>query len=263
MNLNLRTVGFAADAMRMLNRARLSVNGLCSLTGVEWLIAAGINFSSTTALRFADLEGLPLSNTMGPVNARPLQDVKLNHDEGNREERPGRFLTTRAPIGQHVKRFRQIKAPPGHVKERVYPKQVNQEGDVQRYGELKAIKKNETIFAAYNKAEMRKASIMIVANSDFIHTSKSLFWHYNVGSGRPGSNAVGVNGNRGTTTHGNEPNHNRICQPTTAEDTVWPAIKDIESMGEVVDTLKESAFRKITPKACLDCLRDMHISRMD
>ena len=162
-------------------------------------------------------------------------------------------MTTRAPIGQHVKRFRQIKAPPGHVKERVYPKQVNQESDVQRYGELKAIKKNETIFAAYDKAEMRKASIMIVANSDFIHTSKSLFWHYNVGSGRPGSNAVGVNGNRGTTTHGNEPNHNLICQPTTAEDTVWPAIKDIiESMGEVVDTLKESAFRKITPRAVFE-----------
>ena len=52
----------------------------------EWseaLIAAGINFSSTTALRFADLEGLPSNNTMGPVNARPLQDVSLNHDERN------------------------------------------------------------------------------------------------------------------------------------------------------------------------------------
>ena len=71
------------DAMRMLNRARLSVNGLYSITGVDWLIAAGINFSSTTALRFADLEGLPSNNTMGPVNARLLQDVKLNHDEGN------------------------------------------------------------------------------------------------------------------------------------------------------------------------------------
>ena len=78
---------------------------------------------------------------MGSVNARPLQDVKLNHDEGNREEKPGRFLTTRAPIGQHVKMFRHIKAPPGHVKERAYPKQVNLEGDVQRYGGLKAIKK--------------------------------------------------------------------------------------------------------------------------
>ena len=83
IKLNLQTVRFAADAMRMFNGARLSVNGLYSLAGVDWLIAAGINFSSTTALRFADLEGLPSNKTMGPVNARPLQDVKLNHDEGN------------------------------------------------------------------------------------------------------------------------------------------------------------------------------------
>ena len=59
------------------------------MTGVDWLIAAGINFSSTTAWRFADLEGLPSNNAIGPVNARPLEDVKLNHDEGNREQRPG------------------------------------------------------------------------------------------------------------------------------------------------------------------------------
>ena len=83
MKLNLQTVSFAADAKKMLNGARLSVSGLYSITGVDWLIAAGINFSSTTAWRFADLEGLPPNNTMGPVNARPLQDVKLNHDEGN------------------------------------------------------------------------------------------------------------------------------------------------------------------------------------
>ena len=139
------------------------------------MIAVGINFSSTTALRFADLEGLPSNNTMGPVNARPLQDVKLNHNEGNRGEGAGRFLITRAPIGQH-NMLRQLKTPPGHVKERVYPKQVNQEGDVQRYGGLKAIYKDETILAAYDKAETRKAKIMIVANSDFVHTSKSLFW---------------------------------------------------------------------------------------
>ena len=176
MKLNLQTVSFAADAMRMLNGARLSVNGLYSITGMDWLIAAGINFSSTTEWGFAVLEGLLSNKTMGPVNARPLQDVKLNHDEGNREERPGRFLTTRAPIGQHVKMFRQVKAPPGQVKERAYPKQVNQEGDVQRYGELKAIKKDETIFAAYDNAEMRKAEVMIVASSDLVYTSKSLFW---------------------------------------------------------------------------------------
>ena len=176
MKLDLQRVSFIEDARRMLNGATLSVSRLYSITGVDWLIAASINFSSKTALRFADLEGLPSNNTMGPVNGRPLQDVRLNHDEGNREERPGRFLTTRAPIGQHVKILRQLTTPPGHVKERIYPKLVNQDGDAQRYGGLKAIKKDETIFAAYDKAEMRKAKIMVVANSEFVHTSKSLFW---------------------------------------------------------------------------------------
>ena len=148
MKLDLQRVSFIEDARRMLNGGTLSVSRLYSITGVDWLIAASINFSSTTALRFADLEGLPSNNTMGPVNARPLQDVRLNHDEGNRGERSGRFLTTRAPTGQHVKMFRQLKTPPGHVKERIYPKLVNQDGDVQRYGGLKVIKKDETIFAA-------------------------------------------------------------------------------------------------------------------
>ena len=124
MKLILQTVKFAADAVSMLNGARLSVSGLDTVAGMDWLIAAGIYLSSTTALRFSNLEALPSNNTMGPVNARPLQDVKLNHYEGNREERPGRFLTTRAPIGQHVKMFKQLRAPPSHVKERAYTKQL-------------------------------------------------------------------------------------------------------------------------------------------
>ena len=99
MKLDIQKVRFAVDARRILNGARLSVSRLYSIKGVGWLKAAGLNFSSMTALRFADLEGLPSNNTMGPVNARLLQDVRLNHDEGNREERPGRFLITRAPIG--------------------------------------------------------------------------------------------------------------------------------------------------------------------
>ena len=40
------------------------------------------------------------------------------------------------------------------MKERAYPKRVNQEGDVQRYGGLKAIKEDVTIFDAYDKAEI-------------------------------------------------------------------------------------------------------------
>ena len=68
MKLDLQRVSFIEDARRMLNGATLSVSRLYSITGVDWLIAASINFSSTTALRFADLEGLPSNNTMGQVN---------------------------------------------------------------------------------------------------------------------------------------------------------------------------------------------------
>ena len=266
MKLDLQRVSFIVDARRMLNGARLSVSRLYSITGVDWLIAASINFSSTTALRFADLEGLPSNNTMGPVNARPLQDVRLNHDEGNRQERPGRFLVTRAPIGQHVKIFRQVSSPPGHVKERIYPKLVSQDGDVQRYGGLKAIKKDETIFAAYDKAEIRKAKIMIVAN-EFVYTSKSLFWRdviivaaVDLDLLQSVSLAIGVQ--RQTDMNPitivfagiNDYLHKRgflrrLRDPTTAENAVWPAIKDIfESMGEVVDATKEGSFTKVTPR---------------
>ena len=42
----------------------------------------------------------------------------------------------------------------------------------------------------------------------------------------------------------------RLRETAKAEDAVLPAIKDIlESMGEIMDTLKEGAFPKITPKA--------------
>ena len=255
MKLDLQRVSFIEDARRMLNGARLSVSRLYSITGEDWLIAASINFSSTTALKFADLEGLPPNNTMGPVNTRPLQDVRLDHDEGNREERPGRFLRTRAPIGQHVKMFRQVTAPPGHVKERVFPKLVNQDGDVQRYGGPKAIKKDETIFAAYDKAEIRKAKIMIVANSEFVHTST-----VDLDLLQAVSMAIRVQRqaemNPITIVFAGINDHlhsrgflSRLRDPTTAENAVWPAIKDIlESLGEVVDATKEGAFNKITPK---------------
>ena len=265
MKLDLQRVSFIEDARRMLNGATLSVSRLYSITVVDWLIAASINFSSTTALRFADLEGLPSNNTMGPVNARPLQDVRLNHDEGNREERPGRFLTTRAPIGQHVKIFRQLTTPPGHVKERVYPKLVNQDGDAQRYGGLTAIKKDETIFAAYDKAEMRKAKTVVVANSEFVYTSISLFWPdvimlaaVDMDLLQSISLAIGVQKqtdmNPITIVFAGINDHlhsrgflSRLRDPTTAENAVWPAIKDIlvESMGEVVDATKEGSFNKV------------------
>ena len=138
---------------------------------------------------------------------------------------------------------------------------MNQEGDVQRYGGLKAIKKDETIFAAYDKVEMRKAKIMIVSSSDFVYTSKSLFWPdvimlaaVDLDLKQSVSMAIGVQRqtelNPITIVIAGMNNHlhsrgflSRLREPTTEEDAVWPAIKDIlESMGEVADTLKEGTF---------------------
>ena len=166
-----------------------------------------------------------------------------------------------------MKMFRQVSSPPGHVKERIYPKPVNQDGDAQRYGGLKAIKKDETIFAAYDKAEMRKAKIMIVANSEFVYTSKSLFWPdvimlaaVDLDLLQSISLAIGVQRqtdmNPITIVFAGINDHlhsrgflSRLRDPTTAENAVWPAIKDIlESMGEVVDATKEGSFTKVTPR---------------
>ena len=154
------------------------------------------------------------------------------------------------------------------MKERAYPKQVDQEVDVQRYGGLQAIKKDETIFAAYDKAEMRKAKIKIVANSDFVYTSKSLFWPdvtmlaaVDLDLRQAVSMAIGVQRqtdmNPITILFAGINDHlhsrgflSRLREPTAAKAAVWPAIKDIlESIGEVVDTLKEGSFTKKTPRA--------------
>ena len=145
---------------------------------------------------------------------------------------------------------------------------MNQEGDVQRYGGLQAIKKDQTIFAAYEEAKMRKAKIMIVANSDFVYTSKSLFWPdvimlaaVDLDLTQSVSMAIGVQRqtdmNPITIVFAGINDHlhsrgflSRLREPTTAEAAVWPAIKDIlESMGEAVHTLKECSFTKITPRA--------------
>ena len=169
---------------------------------------------------------------------------------------------------QHVKMFRQVSSPPSHVKDRIYPKQVSQDDDVQRYGGLKAMKKDETIFAAYDKAEMRKAKIMIVANSEFVYTSKSLFWPdvimlaaVDLDLLQAVSLAIGVQRqtdmNPVTIVFAGINDHlhsrgflSRLRDPAMAENAVWPAIKDIlESMDEVVDATKEgSSFNKVTPR---------------
>ena len=109
---------------------------------------------------------------------------------------------------------------------------------------------------------------MIVANSDFVHTSKSLFWPdvimlaaVDLDLMQSVSMAIGVQRQTelnpitivfaGINDHLHSRGYlSRLREPTTAEAVVWPAIKDIlESMGEVVDTLKEGPFTKMTPRA--------------
>ena len=166
-----------------------------------------------------------------------------------------------------MKMFRQLTTSPGHVKERIYTKRVSQDSDVQRYGGLEAIKKDGTIFAAYDKAEIRKAKIMIVANSEFVYTYNSLIWPdfimlaaVDMDLLQSVSLATGVqrqtNLNPITIVFAglNDNLHsrgflNRLRDPTTAENDVWPAIEDIlESMVEVVDATKEGSFTKVTPR---------------
>ena len=154
-----------------------------------------------------------------------------------------------------MKMFRQVATPPGHVKERTYPKQVSQDDDVQRYGGLKATKKDETIFTAYDKAEKKK-QIMIVANSDSLNTSKSLFWPDVIMLAavdlyllQAVSLAIGVQRqtdmNPITIVFAGINDHlhsrgflSRLRDPTTVENAVWPAIKDILEVGEVVKWVK-------------------------
>ena len=99
---------------------------------------------------------------------------------------------------------------------------------------------------------------MIVANSDFVHICKSLFCSDVIMLAAVDldlmlslSMAIGVQRQTEINDHLHSRDFlSRLREPTTAEDAVWSAIKDIlESMGEVVDTLKEGAFPKITPGA--------------
>ena len=109
---------------------------------------------------------------------------------------------------------------------------------------------------------------MIVASSNFVYTSKSLFWPdfimlaaVDLDLMQSLSMAIGVQQqtemNPITIVIAGMNDHlqsrgflSRLREPTTAKGAVWPAIKDIpESMGEVVDTLKEDAFTKIRPRA--------------
>ena len=55
------------------------------------------------------------------------------------------------------------------MKERAHSILVEKKGDMDCYGDLKVIS-DENIFAACDKAEMRKVKILLIAISDYINT---------------------------------------------------------------------------------------------
>ena len=149
-----------------------------------------------------------------------------------------------ASTGQQVEMFKQVRAPPAHVKERAYPKQVKQEGDLEQYAYFK-FQIDETIFAAHDKAEMRKTKVLVFASLVFVNTSKSLFWPDEIILGetdldRMQSISMAVGAQRQTKMNPitivfdgiNDNLHSRgllsrLREPATVEAAVWPAIKDV------------------------------------
>ena len=102
--LNMNTLMCREDAMRMIGGESPSVSRLYRIPGVDWLLAEQEQFSSTTTIRHADMNGLPQDNTFGPLNTRSLTDV-----------RKGKFQTDNKPNNKHHKMYRQFAKPPGQT----------------------------------------------------------------------------------------------------------------------------------------------------
>ena len=86
---------------------------LYRIPGVDWLLAEQEQFSSSTAIRHADLNGLPQDNTFGPLNTQSLTDVRQRTRERTPPARKGKFQTDNKPNNKHHKMYRQFAKPPG------------------------------------------------------------------------------------------------------------------------------------------------------
>ena len=166
--LNMNTLTCREDAMKMIGGESPTVSRLYRIPGVDWLLAEQEQFSSTTTLRHADLNGLPQDNTFGPLNARELKPPA----------RKGKFQAENKPNNKHHKMYRQFAKPPGQTPgeySRDYPRTTTVDGDDRRYGKLEA-PIGDGLFAAYDPLEMKAAKYLIVASSDYLYTPRSLFW---------------------------------------------------------------------------------------
>ena len=176
--LNMNTLTCREDAMKMIGGESPTVSRLYRIPGVEWLPAEQEQFSSTTTLRHAVLNGLPQDNTFGPLNTRSLTDVRQRARELTPPARKSKFQADNKPNNKHHKMYRQFAKPPGQTPgecSRDYPRTTTVGGDDKRYGKLKA-PVGDGLFAAYDPLDMKAAKYLIVASSDYLYTPRSLFW---------------------------------------------------------------------------------------
>ena len=113
--LNMTTLTCREDAMKMIGGESPTVSRLYRIPGVDWLLAEQEQFSSTTTLRHADLNGLPQDNTFGPLNTRSLTDVRQRARELTPPARKGKFQADNKPNNKHHKMYRQFAKPPGQT----------------------------------------------------------------------------------------------------------------------------------------------------
>ena len=176
--LNMNTLTCREDAMKTIGGESPTVSRLYRIPGVDWLLAEQEQFSSTTTLRHADLNGLPQDNTFEPLNTRSLTDVQQRARELTPPARKGKFQADNKPNNQHHKMYRQFAKPPGQTPgeySRDYPRTTTVDGDDKRYGKLMA-PVGDGLFAAYDPLDTKAAKYLIVASSDYLYTPRSLFW---------------------------------------------------------------------------------------
>ena len=113
--LNMNTLMCREDAMRMIGGEGATVSRLYQIPGVDWLLAEQGQFSSTTTLQHADLNGLPQDNTSEPLNTRSLTDIRQRARELTPPARKGKFQTDSQPNNKHHKMYRQFAKSPGQT----------------------------------------------------------------------------------------------------------------------------------------------------
>ena len=154
----------------MMNANGHTVSGLYRISIVDWLLAEKDQFSSATALRFVDLDGLTQYTTMGPLNTRFVSDVCWRARELIPQLRKSKFEANQhnEPNNKHNKLYRQVSKPPGQTRaeySRDYPRSISVEDDVRWYKGLDT-QKGDSLFADYDLLDIKNAKYLIMDSSD-------------------------------------------------------------------------------------------------